>query len=521
MPDVPLLPACRDPRLLGAVPFYPRQLDLLDAIARHRTTIVSAGRRSGKSRIAAAVGVHSLLLCDELDRFIPSHEPRYVVCVANSEEQARIVLDLARALVKASPVLVGELVSETQTELVFRRERVLRVLPCNARTIRGLPASVVALDELGHFFTETWGQQTGEKVWQALTPSIAQFGAAGKILATSTPGGDAGLFESLFLRAESGELENAVAFTAATREMNLGIEERFLREQEAALGPDSFAREFEGRFVSGGGRFFEPDEVRAVVARRKEALPEDGRAWMCAIDPSSGGGDPFACVVVGRDARSGYEGRLLVGHVERWQPRRSPRLPLSRRTRAERDLWVDAVLDRVAAIAKRFGAQVVSDQHVPGVVLDELRKRGVARVRIVPWTAATRTEAFQALRARVATERIDLVQDEQLVAELLRVRNRFRAGSSLVEVPRVGDSHGDLVMALAAGVFALDRHGVSVGPARVSSPANRRIELPTRWRQGLERRLPQTVEELAAGAGLRVYDGGGWSERMSDDERRR
>ena len=130
---------------------------------------------------------------------------------------------------------------------------------------------------------------------------------------------------------------------------------------------------------------------------------------------------------------------------------------------------MDAVLDRVAAIAKRFRSEVVSDQHIPGVVLDELRNRDVPHVRIAPWTAASRTEAFQALRARIATERIELTADEQLVAELLRVRTRFRAGSSLVEVPRVGDSHGDLAVALAAGVHALDRHGVG-GHATWSVP---------------------------------------------------
>ena len=148
---------------------------------------------------------------------------------------------------------------------------------------------------------------------------------------------------------------------------------------------------------------------------------------------------------------------MLVGHVERWLPRKGGRL--SRRTRDERDLWIDSTLDRVASIAKRFGATVISDQHLPGVVSDELRRRGVPRVKIVPWTASTRSEAFQALRARIATERVSIPDDEQLVAELLRVRTKFRAGASVVEIGRVGDSHGDLAVALAAGVRALDSRG--------------------------------------------------------------
>ena len=301
MPDVALIDAVRDPNLLGSTPFHPRQLDLLKAVADHSTVVVSAGRRSGKSRVVAAAALHSLLLSDRLDALIPEHEPRFALVVANSTEQAAIVRDLAAAIVRSSPVLRGEQEAETQAELVFRRGRVLRVLPCNSRTVRGLAASFVAFDEFGHFLTESEGPAVAERVWAALTPSVAQFGAAGKVLATSTPGDDAGLFASLFLRAQNGELPGAVAFgPVATRELNPAVPEEFLKAQLAALGPDSFAREYEGRFIAGGGRCFEPEDVRAVVSNRREALPEDGHAWVCAIDPSSGGGDPFACVVVGR-----------------------------------------------------------------------------------------------------------------------------------------------------------------------------------------------------------------------------
>jgi hypothetical protein len=243
--------------------------------------------------------------------------------------------------------------------------------------------------------------------------------------------------------------------------MNPAIDEDFLRAQRAALGEAGFQQEYEARFVAGGSSFFDGDELRQVVGKRREALPDEGSGWVCALDPSSGGGDPFACVVVGRDARAGYEGRLLVGHVESWQTSKRPRRALSRRTRAERDLWLDSVLDQVAKVAQRFRAKVVSDQHVPGVVQDELQKRGVGYVGVRPWTGPALTEAFQSLRARVATERIELVDHEGLVAELARVRSRLRAGSSRVEIPRVAGSHGDLAMALALGVAELDRHGVA------------------------------------------------------------
>jgi phage terminase large subunit-like protein len=477
--DVPLGIACRDPRLLGAVPFHPRQLDLVDAIESHALTVVSAGRRGGKSRVAAAVMVWALLLCDRFDQFLPPHEQRLAVGIATSEDQAAVLRELAGSLVKSSPVLAGELVSETGTELTFKRNRTLRVLPCNARSIRGRGACVVVFDELGHMSGEGLdGPATAARVWEALTPSVSQFKGEGKIVATSTPGDSGGLHETLFLRAEAGELAGACAFRAGSLEMNPGLEDGFLQQQRAALGDAAFEREYLGLFSAGGSSFFDADELALVVSNRRESLPEDGRRWVVAIDPASGSGDPFACVVVGLDARPGYKGRLLVAHVERWLPRRRPRrASAAATTQAERNLWVGAVLDRVAEIAVRFRAGVVSDQHIPHVVVGELRERGITGVRVRPWTASSKGEAFQAVRARVATGRIEFPNDDQLLSELRRVRSRFKAGSSVVELGRSGDSHGDLASALASGVLELERHGssgisISVPQGRIPEPGS-------------------------------------------------
>jgi hypothetical protein len=446
--------------LLGAVPFHPRQLDVIDLVESHPQAFVAAGRRSGKSRIAAAVAVHSLLLSDRLDGFMTPHEPRFAVVVANSEDQAQIVRGLAVSLVKSSPKLRRRLVGESATTLVFQGNRILKVLPCNSRTIRGLPASCVVLDEMGHYLSETEGPAVARRIWEALTPAVGQFQGEGRVLCVSTPGDAGGLFEELFLKADAGEMSGAVAFSASTLEMNPGMTAEFLEAQRAALGPDGFAREYEARFVAGGGAFFDPDDLRDVTGRRREALPQDGRDWVCALDPSSGG-DPYGLVVVGRDVRRGYEGRLLVGQVARWTESKRGRRMLSRRTRQERDSWSDGVHDQVAEIALRFRARVVSDQHVPGVTVDELRQRGVGHVTVRAWTAQEKTNAFQALRARVATGRIELAANDDLHRELLSVRNRFRGDQAAkVEVPRTSRGHGDLALALAAGVALLDQQGV-------------------------------------------------------------
>ncbi len=462
---ISLREAITDRKLLGLSYLSPRQLELVDLIELYETTIGAAGRQSGKSLIAAAKLVHNITLRPDLDEMARSGS-RACLVVANSREQAGITLSYCRSLVESSPLLRAQLVSAQTDRLIFGNGVIL-AMPCQDRLMRGLTASAIVLDEFAHFVSESDGPRVADRVYAAVRPSLVTFGSLARLVIISTPYGD-NLFSRLHTRARNGELPNAAAFTASTGEMNPSVDPAFLERERLLLGPVDYAREFEASFEGGGGQFFSEEEIREVVVKRKEALPEDGRGWVCAIDPSSGGGDPFACVVVGRDARPGYEGRLLVGQVERWQPR-GPKGLLSRKSRAEKDLWVDSVLDKVAAIAKRYRASVVSDQHVPGVVRDELQKRGVLGVKIEPWSPTSKSEAFQAVRARIATHRIELPSDEHLLTELRRVRTRYRAGSSSIEIPRAGDSHGDVVMALAAGVLALDRHSAPQ-PLRVRSP---------------------------------------------------
>jgi phage terminase large subunit-like protein len=457
---VGLLEAALAPELLNVSPF-PRQRELLEAIADHQTTVACCGRRSGKTRTAAAVALHNLLLTPELDAMVAPGEKRYAISVANSQAQARIFVDHARALVKASPTLGELLVSETMDELVFEGDRVLRAFPCSARTGRGYAASFLLLDELAHYFSDDLeGPAVAQRVYAAMTPSLATFGEHGRLVVASTPLGDDGLFATLYKQVEDGELAGGVAFHGTTREMNPAVTEAYLASQEVALGADDFAREYEAVFARGGASYIDRDRLLEVVADRDELPVHAGHAWQAALDPSFSR-DATALVVVGRDPFD--RERLVLGYAGRWLPPKPKGRRRVLRSREEQAAIADEILDAVVAVLRRFELRtVMSDQHQPGVVTHELAKRGI-HVNVRPWTASSRNEALQALRARIHSGRIELYDPRgvPLMAELLRLRTRTRAGSSSVEVPRVGDSHGDVALALAAAVFAHDRAGVA------------------------------------------------------------
>ena len=283
---VSLTAACDDPALIPLLP-HPSQKEFLRLIEENAITVAAAGRRFGKSRAVAAAALHNLLLCPEADLLVSVGESRVALVVSNSREQSLILLEHALSLVRASRALSAELVEATEFELRFRGDRALLAIPCSARSTRGYAASFVALDELGHFVDESQGgPRVAQRLWAALTPSVAQFGEFGRIVAISTPAGDGGFFAELFQKCRGGEIEGAAAFHAPSSD-NPAISQEYLAAQEVALGDEDYRREFLAEFTAGGSGFFDPDRVRACLADWKETLPGDATGWVASFDPPS------------------------------------------------------------------------------------------------------------------------------------------------------------------------------------------------------------------------------------------
>jgi hypothetical protein len=229
----------------------------------------------------------------------------------------------------------------------------------------------------------------------------------------------------------------------------------------------AFTREYLAEFTpGGGGAFLEEDAVAAVVGRYHELRREQGTSWLIGLDVAFSS-DPSAAVVVGRDPEN--RKRLVVGHAERWLPKRSRKQRRSAKTEQERLDVAANVLDGVAKLSKAFGGcPVVTDQHARLLVESGLKERGVARVIHRTWSPSSQTEAFRILRARIYGDATSLPLDDQLQRELCRVRERTRSGQSAVELPRSVDGHCDLAAAFALAVWEHDRKGVP-GRARTWS----------------------------------------------------
>jgi hypothetical protein len=471
---VGLVAACDDHRLFR-FPLWSRQRELLAAVeAGPRLHVWALGRRSGKTTLAAVAGLWDCLLRPELAGMVRPGERRHAVCVATNLRQARLFVRAALSIVEASPLLAELVEQATDDEILFRNGTALSAFPCTSRGARGWPISTLLLDEAAHFISDTDGPQVAERVFGSLAPSTAQFGDKARIIVASTPWGSSGMFAELYQQAAGGELVDAVAHHATTRAANPTIPADFLL-REQARDPDGFRGEYLAEFVGGGAAYLDPDRIMQAIGDRGELSPGQAVGWVAGLDPAFSS-DPFGLALVGRVP--GDRSRLALGLARAWKP--SKRKPGSFEERRQVE---DTVLAEVAEVCKRYGARVVTDQFAAPAIVAALRRHGLS-VRTVAMTAASKTAAFSELRARLQDGSLELYEQPDLLAELRRLRTRYRAGQATVVNPRAGGSHGDLAQGLALAVFAQQRPSGDVGRSRLLD------------REAIER---STVSELAAG----------------------
>src|SRR6516165_6400111 len=94
-----------------------------------------AGRRSGKSRIAAAIAVYLALFGKH--KALARGEIGYVLCLGQTRDQASLVLNYCEAFLQSSPILKQEIVSTTQDEIRLRRNITIAVHSNSFRSVRG------------------------------------------------------------------------------------------------------------------------------------------------------------------------------------------------------------------------------------------------------------------------------------------------------------------------------------------------------------------------------------------------
>ena len=392
---------------------------------------IIAGRRSGKSRIAALIAVY--LACFrkyELAR----GERGVVLVIAADRRQARVVFRYIRGYLE-SPLLDKRIQRETVDIVELEGSISIEVATASHRTIRGYTVVAAVLDEIAFWRSEESASPDVE-ICNALRPAMANVDGS-IMLALSSPYARKGVLWKMHSRHYGKDGDPVLCWQAPTSTMNPALSSDIIANAYAE--DESAARaEWGAEFRADLEDLFDFDVItRCVVPDRLELPPVADLSYSAFVDPSGGRKDAFTVGIAHRDGERG-----VVDVVRAW---RAPFNP-------------SGVVAECAELLSAYRVTTVSGDRYAGMWPREaFRSEGIQ----YEVAAKTKSDLYLALVAFVHSERIELPDNAAMLRELRSLeRRRGSSGKDRVDHPPGG--HDDLANALAGVAEMLLGRGAGI-----------------------------------------------------------
>ena len=236
------------------VKLHPAQLEIFNSTARFK--VVSAGRRFGKSRLAAWILIIKALQSESKDVFY----------IGPTFQQAKdIMWNMLKELLHGTD-LIETTHENTATMKLVNGRRISLKGSDRPDTLRGVGLAYVVLDEYASMKVEVWEQ--------IIRPTLAD--VQGGALFIGTPAGK-NHFYDLYLAAEKDEDWESFQYTSTDNPL---IDPKEVEVARRTMSTQAFRQEFEASFVSFTGGIFKNEWIKY-----DDEEPEDGN-FVIAVDPA-------------------------------------------------------------------------------------------------------------------------------------------------------------------------------------------------------------------------------------------
>lgn len=238
------------------VKLHPAQLEIFKSDKRFK--VVAAGRRFGKSRLAAWILIIKALQSEEKD----------VWYIGPTFQQSKeIMWNMLKELLHGTD-LIDQTHENTATITLKNGRRISLKGSDRPDTLRGVGLAYVVLDEYASMKPDVW-----EKI---IRPTLAD--VKGGALFIGTPEGK-NHFYKLWVEAGKEENEEWEQFQYNSTDNPL-IDPEEVKVARETMSTQAFRQEFEASFVSFTGGIFESDWIKY-----EEEEPDEGH-YVIAVDPA-------------------------------------------------------------------------------------------------------------------------------------------------------------------------------------------------------------------------------------------
>ncbi|MDT8311884.1 MAG: hypothetical protein RQ732_10595 [Methylophaga sp.] len=382
-----------------------------------------AGRRSEKTRTAAAVGLYLATVGAELEGLqskLARGERGVVSIIAVDRAQAKLALNYLIGMIEASPMLTS-MVERQDAESIDLTNRISISVSTNSfRAVRGKTLVATILDECAFYRSETTANPDVE-TYRAALPGLATTG--GMMIGISSPYAKRGLLYQKYRSNYGVTSDDILVIKGASRLFNPTISEELVNTA-LAEDPEGAKSEWLAEFRSDISAFIDAQVLERAARSEPEILPpQRGISYAAFVDPSGGGNDGFS---------------LAIGHKE------------------QDKIIVDLVTERVrqnpAAVTKEYNDilrqyginRVTGDKYAGQWPLTEFQRHGIR----YDYSAKNRSELYIDSLSMFTSNQIELPPNQKLIRQFQNLERRTsRAGRDTID--HAPNLHDDLSNAVA------------------------------------------------------------------------
>jgi len=321
-----------------------------------------------------------------------------------------------------------EITRETSLDIEISNNCVFQAIPASARASRGKAVVAILQDELA-FSIEGDMNRGAEAMYNALSPSIAQFGKYGKIIELSSPWLTSGLFFEHFKQAESGDFPGMEARQIPTWDINPSLPygcdflERARKKDE-----ESFQIEFGAQFRRNNSVLIAPEIVDIAVNKERNVLLPN-REYMDSY---------VACIVH-------YEGERLV--VDKFHT-----FDANFEIAGKKEVNIAQVESWIEEHHRIYDFQsIILDQYNSAGTIQNLSKN--YPIAELTWSVSTKMKAFNKMKELFNAGFVELPNHKEAIKQLKNLSVIYRSSGQWSVTGGKESSVDDLAFALAGAIL--------------------------------------------------------------------
>ena len=384
------------------------------------------GRRAGKSRTLALLGVYLATFVDYRDRLAPG-ELGTVAIIAADRVQARGIFRYVTGMMRGVPLLAPLIEAETAESVTLSNGIIITVATNSYRLVRGTSLVAALCDEVAFWRSDESANPDFDTL-AALRPGLANLG--GLLLMASSPYAQRGALYQAFRDHYGRDDAPVLVWRGTSREMNPSLPQSVV-DAAVVADPANASSEYLAQFRTDIAAWIERRHLEAVTFPGRFELPHmHGHRYVAFCDPSGGVSDSMTLAV------SHLEGDVAI--LDCIRARRAPFNP-------------DDVVSEFADVLASYGLRTVAGDRYGGTwPATAFGNAGIT------YTASERDKStiYKEALPLIMRGRVELLDHTILMAELCSLERRVgRGGRDSVDHPAHGGAHDDVANAACGAVL--------------------------------------------------------------------